>query len=324
MKNYPTHDFTERPLSSEKEIKLDMNKPEDLDLICKFGKAISNKYCLLIFKEISRKPMNMIEISRKTNIPISSVSKHIDTLQAAQMIFVNHQPGLKGHAKICYKQITGAQVLFLDEKVKEQNKVLTYELNVGMFSDCKIKAPCGMAGKEKIITLDNIGTFFSPERTDAELLWFSEGFVTYKFPNEIKKHQQLNELSLSLEMCSETIYYRDKYPSDITIMINDVEIVTWTSPGDFGGRRGTFSPHYWSLNSSQFGILKKFKVTSRGVFVDDILINPTITLSNLNLKSRSDIKLTIKIKEDAIHKGGINIFGKNFGDHNQAIILNIK
>jgi rhodanese-related sulfurtransferase len=109
MKNYPTHDFTERPLSSEKEIKLDMNKPEDLDLICKFGKAISNKYCLLIFKEISKKPMNMIEISRKTNIPISSVSKHIDTLQAAQMIFVNHQPGLKGHAKICYKQITGAQ-----------------------------------------------------------------------------------------------------------------------------------------------------------------------------------------------------------------------
>lgn len=324
MKNYPVHDYTERDLSGEKLMVLDMNKIEDMDLIYKIGKALSNESCMLIFKTISQNPMNMIEIARKTNLPISSVSKHIDTLQEAQMIFINYQPGIKGHAKICSKQLRAVNIAFDDNKIDDDGDVLSYELNVGMFSDCKIKSPCGMAGSEEVLFLDKPSVFFSPKRIEAELLWFAEGFVVYKFPNEMKKNKQVKEVSVSMELCSEAIYYREKYPSDITILINDVEITTWTSPGDFGGRRGTFSPHYWSLNSTQFGMLKNFKVNKRGVFIDDILVNPNINISHLRIHSRNDIKLTIKIKDDAIHKGGINIFGKNFGDHNQAIVLKIR
>lgn len=323
MKEYPKHNYTERVVTNEKNLQLDINKQEDMEIIMKLGKALSNPDCMRIFQVINTKPMNMIEISRETNLPISSVSNHIDTLKDAQLIFINYQPGVKGHAKICYKQIMSANISFPDKKFNESSRLLSYELNVGLFSDCKIKVPCGMAGKEKSIILDNPGKFFSPERIEAELLWFSEGYVTYKFPNEIKRNHIAKEITFSMELCSETIYYRDKYPSDITIFINDVEITTWTSPGDFGGRRGTFSPHYWSLNSTQFGILKKFKVNQRGVFVDDILVNNSITINALNLKSRNDVKLTIMIKDNAEHKGGINIFGKNFGDYNQAIVMTI-
>jgi predicted transcriptional regulator len=41
------------------------------------------------------------------------------------------------------------------------------------------------------------------------------------------------------------------------------------------------------------------------------------------LKETNRIKLTIGIKEDAVHKGGINIFGKNFGDYPQSIVMTI-
>ena len=36
-----------------------------------------------------------------------------------------------------------------------------------------------------------------------------------------------------------------------------------------------------------------------------------------------DVCRKIGIKPDAIHKGGINLFGKNFGDYKQSIILKI-
>lgn len=318
-----SHDYTEKVVTTEKHLQLDITKQDDLEIISKLGKALSNSDCMKIFQAINARPMNMIEISRETGIPVSSVSNHIDTLQAAQLIFINYQPGLKGHAKICYKQANSVNISFLDKKFDEKNQVLTYELDVGLFSDCKIKAPCGMAGANETIIIDNPSKFFIPQRTQAELLWFSEGFVVYKFPNEVKKRKQIKEITFSMELCSETIYYRDKYPSDISILINDVEIITWTSPGDFGGRRGSYTPSYWSLNSTQFGILKKFKVTQRGVYLDDILVNTNINIEHLNIKARNDIKLTIMVRDDAIYKGGINIFGKNFGDYNQSIILTI-
>lgn len=47
-----------------------------------------------------------------------------------------------------------------------------------------------------------------------------------------------DEISFSFEVCSETIYYNNHWPSDITVSVNDVEVATFTSPGDFGGRRG--------------------------------------------------------------------------------------
>ena len=45
MKNYPVHDYTERDLVGEKLMVLDMNKTEDMDLIYKIGKALSNGPC---------------------------------------------------------------------------------------------------------------------------------------------------------------------------------------------------------------------------------------------------------------------------------------
>lgn len=133
-----------------------------------------------------------------------------------------------------------------------------------------------------------------------------------------------NEISFSLEICSEAPYYRDVWPSDITFLINDIEVLTWTSPGDFGGRRGIYTPKYWSTASSQFGLLKKISVSSTGVYLDNRLMHKNVRIADLGIANGKTVKFTVQIKEDAEHRGGINIYGKNFGDFPQAIIMTIK
>jgi len=314
---------TENTGLDEKNISLNIYKEDDLDKIIKLGKAISNKNCLKVFRTVGENPLNMSEISKLTNLPISSVSNHIDALEAADLIYVYYQPSLKGHVKICNNKTWGVSLDFTEKKLEEKTHKQVYEMGVGMFTDCNVLSPCGMTSTTATFALDSPNQMFHPDRASAELFWFSSGYVTYKFPNDYNVTSKIKSLEFSLELCSETMYYREKYPSDITFIVNGVELFTWTSPGDFGGRRGKFSPEFWPITSTQFGMLKTFTIDSKGIKLDNIPINNNINLSNLNLEENNIIELTIKIKDDALHKGGINIFGKNFGDYNQSIILTI-
>ncbi|GHV78648.1 hypothetical protein AGMMS49944_04390 [Spirochaetia bacterium] len=57
-------------------------------------------------------------------------------------------------------------------------------------------------------------------------------------------------------MSSETPGTNKNWLSDITMWINTIEIGSWTSPGDFGDRRGMLTPSWWKLEGSQYGLLK--------------------------------------------------------------------
>ena len=164
---------------------------------------------------------------------------------------------------------------------------------------------------------------FLPCVLKAECIWFDCGFISYNFPTDFSRTQKFSEISFSFEICSETIYYNNNWPSDITVRINDKEITTFTSPGDFGGRRGKYTPLYWPVTSTQFGLLKKITVNQDGVFVDNSFVSDKVKFDDLKIYDGSAIKLDIGIKDDAVHRGGINLFGKNFGDFDQAIIMKI-
>ncbi len=120
---------------------------------------------------------------------------------------------------------------------------------IGNFVGCNIQSPCGIAGKnEQLIENDSPNAFFSPNRSQAELIWFQSGYISYLFPTHfLKSNINYKQISFSFELCSETVYFRNDWPSDITIWINDIEIATYTSPGDFGGRRGKYTPRILSL-----------------------------------------------------------------------------
>ncbi len=308
----------------ENHINLSVYNEVDHPMICRIARALSVPERLRILKILLNQPKSLSEISSALDIPISSVSRHIDALADAQLIFIHYQPGLKGHAKYCSQMALSCLIDIDSPRVEDPtDSAYRIELPVGLFSHCHITAPCGMCGPESVIgKLDDPSTFFLPERTQAECIWFDQGFISYNFPSAIK--DEIEDISFSFEICSETSYYNNNWPSDITITVNDVELATFTSPGDFGGRRGKNTPEYWPVSSTQFGILKKFTVSNHGVYINDTFVHKNVVLGDLRIAKGNAIKLTIGIKPDAVHRGGVNLFGKNFGDYNQAIVMTIR
>ena len=112
------------------------------------------------------------------------------------------------------------------------------------------------------------------------------------------------------------------WPSDITVTVNGKDVGTWTSPGDFGDKRGVYTPDWWKLKGSQYGMLKTWKVAKDGTYVDGMKISP-VSLKDLDMVGHHSIRLRIGVKDNARNPGGMNIFGRGFGNYDQDIVLRI-
>jgi predicted transcriptional regulator len=128
---------------------------------------------------------------------------------------------------------------------------------------------------------------------------------------------------MSLEVCSEAPLHNDDWPSDVTMWVNGVEIGTWTSPGDFGGERGALTPTWWEEWNSQFGLLKLWKVTEEGTYVDGMRVS-NICLDDLKVGVGGFISMRIGVKSSAVNVGGLNIFGRRFGNYPQDIMMRLR
>jgi predicted transcriptional regulator len=51
--------------------------------------------------------------------------------------------------------------------------------------------------------------------------------------------------------------------------VNGTRLGTRTSPGDYGDKRGCFTPGWWKLGGSQYGVLTTWRVTERGCYVNE-------------------------------------------------------
>ena len=305
---------------------LQLENTQDENIILNLGYALSSPERLKILKSILTANKSLTTLSNELKIPPTSLARHIEVLEKAKLVFLNYQPGPKGHAKHCALASLGFSISFASKKVLDEKPPLySVELPIGFFSHCHIEKPCGMLGIDKqIAPFNNPSNFFVPERVNAECLWFDKGFISYNFPTADRRNlKDLSEISFSFEICSETHCYNNNWPSDITVYINKVEICTFTSPGDFGGRRGKYTPEYWPIDSTQFGLLKTITVNKTGIYLDNQLIDKRDIFDDLHLFDGSAIQLTIGIKDDAVHKGGINLFGKNFGDYPQSIRMGL-
>ena len=129
---------------------------------------------------------------------------------------------------------------------------------------------------------------------------------------------EIDALEFSMELSSEVPGTNANWPSDVCVWVNHVLVGTWTSPGDFGDKRGVYTPRWWKLEGSQYGHLKTWKITERGTFLDGEKASD-VTLDQLHLADHHSIRLRIGIDEHAEHPGGMNIFGKGFGNYDQDI-----
>jgi predicted transcriptional regulator len=63
-------------------------------------------------------------------------------------------------------------------------------------------------------------------------------------------------------------------------------------------------------------------VTEKGCFIDGRRI-ADVRLADLELDDHHSIRLRVGITDDARHPGGVNIFGKGFGNHDQDIVMRL-
>ncbi len=301
----------------ESETTLVINPIEDLKKL----KALASEPRLEMLRLTREKTLNINEIAEELNLPQSTVATHISILEDAGLILTESVKAKKGNQKLCRPSFRDILIQF-PEKQDGQKNYTEIEMPIGIFTDCKVTAPCGLCSGEKIIGLLDIpDSFLNPDRMKAGLLWCGSGSFEYKFPNNtMYDPKKLSKLELSMELSSETPGTNPNWPSDITIWINKVEIGTWISPGDYGDKRGRYTPLWWKLEGSQYGLLKHFSVTSQGSFVDGVKMSD-IKLDDLKISEHHSIRVKVGVKDDAEHVGGMNIFGKGFGNYDQGIIL---
>ncbi|MEN3184412.1 MAG: helix-turn-helix domain-containing protein [Atribacterota bacterium] len=297
-----------------------LNTDKDLEVL----KALSSELRIRILELLNGKKLNVNEIAQALGIPQSTAAVNIKALEKAGLVKVENTKGKKGSQKLCSAQYSEIVIAFSSKGKESEEDVIEVEMPIGLYTKFDVSPPCGLCSREKIIGfLDAPDSFWSPERVKAGLLWFERGFVEYKFPNNaLYKRKPLKRIEVQMELSSEVPGTNENWPSDITLWINEVEVGTWTSPGDFGDRRGRFTPLWWKLEGSQYGLLKTWIVTEEGSFVDGERVS-SVTLKDLDIYRHSSIKVRIGIKEDAKNVGGINIFGRGFGNYDQDIVLRL-
>ncbi|MCC3373724.1 transcriptional regulator [Cohnella sp. REN36] len=304
-------------------LELSINEPEEL---AKVAHALSSPTRLSIIKLLLKHyKLNVIEIADLLQIPVSTAATNIKVLEDTALILTELQPASRGAMKVCRRNFDDVHMI-LNPIAGYRNPNQTYfiEMPIGHFSDFEVYPTCGMANPQRmIIPEDDPSSFYHPECKTAEIIWFRQGWIQYRFPKVLPVNARIQSIEFKMELCSEAPNYNNDWPSDITFWVNGVEVGTWKSPGDFGDHRGKYNPPWWNDTSTQYGILKSFRVDDQRSTLDNERVSG-ITLAELGLESSPFISLRIGIKPDAAHKGGVNLFGRGFGDHDQSITMNIQ
>jgi len=268
---------------------------------------------------------NVNQIAESLGLPQSTVSINLKILEDCGLIHTESQRARKGSQKLCHSAFQEILISFSETAADAHDDMIEVSMPLGLYTEFEVTGPCGLCSKDGVIgLLDVPDTFLDPDRMKAGLLWFTRGYVEYQFPNNtLIKKAKPKALEFSMELSSEVPGTAANWPSDIFLQVNGVEVGTWTSPGDFGDKRGVFTPDWWKLKGSQYGKLKNWRINEVGSFVDGVRISD-VTLDMLGLDRHRSIRMRVGVKEDAQHPGGINIFGAGFGNYSQDIVLRIQ
>ena len=270
--------------------------------------------------------MSMNQLATQLNLSSGALTGHIKKLEECGLISTSNESASHGNSKIC--SVIQDKILVDIDKPLDLANVITTDIKVGQFSKYDICPTCGLANNTSVIgEIDDQRYFSHPDHFNADILWFTKGYVEYSLPNLIPSNNKITQISISFEISSEAPGIDNNWPSDITFSLNGKTLGMWTSPGDFGGDiLGMFTPDWWPPNWNQYGLLKllvvNLVVNKHGTFIDGLQISD-ITINDLNLNNGSPLDFRIAVEDDAEHIGGVTLFGKTFGNYGQDIRVSL-
>lgn len=297
---------------------------KNLDEGLEIFKALGSELRINIIKLLQENhEMNMNELATSLGITNGALTSHIKKLEESGIIQVMTERGSHGNQKVCKVAVDKIVVDVESEENEEDQNIYNTEVKVGHYSDYDVYPTCGLATSQAIVgEVDDPRYFSHPDRINAGILWFTKGYIEYMIPNLLPSATKIDQITVSLEISSEAPGINNDWPSDISILLNDVKIGTWTSPGDYGDVQGIFTPDWWFPNWNQYGLLKMIVINKKGTFVDGLKIS-NVTINEFNLDYNSTVRFKFEIEEDAKNVGGITIFGSEFGNYNQDIKVRI-
>ncbi len=265
--------------------------------------------------------MSMNELAGRLNITNGALTNHIKKLEDCGIVSISNELAGHGNQKKCSVYLD--KILIDIDSQEDFKNIYQTSIKVGHFTDYDVYPTCGIASGTALIgEVDDTRYFAHPERYEADILWFTKGYVEYIIPNFIPFGQKIDQITVSLEISSEAPGSNDIWPSDISFKINGKKVATWTSPGDFGNVQGIFTPEWWYPNWNQYGLLKILVINKRGTYIDGLQVSD-VSINDFEFDYHSTIKLRLEVEEDAEHVGGLTIFGKTFGNYNQDIDVRI-
>ncbi len=292
---------------------------EGLDLFKALGSDVRVEIVTTLLE--NKNGMNMNELATHLNISNGALTSHIKKLEDCGIVKIRSDASGHGNKKICSVHLD--KILIDLQPADDSRNIFTTSIRVGQFADYEVYPTCGLAGANHIIgEVDDVRYFAHPDRYDADIIWFTKGYVEYIVPNFIPFSQKIDEICFSMELSSEAPGSNNDWPSDISFYVNDVLLGNWTSPGDFGDVQGVFTPDWWFPNWNQYGLLKMLVINRHGTFIDGLKISD-VTIKTFNLNFKSSIRLKIAVDSRAEHVGGLTIYGKGFGNYNQDINVRI-
>lgn len=295
----------------------------DLERLCPVAKALSSPQRAKMIALLGTRPMNVNELADALSMPVSTAALNVRQLEDAGLISTEIQPGIRGAMKLCSRRIDSLSMLLTPEVMDGMN-AFTFKMPIGSYSSADGIIPeCGIVSDHAWIGENNMPrAFYHPDRFQAQMLWFRCGELEYRFSLGEIDPLQIAWLEISMEISSNAPMYRSEFKSDIFLSVNGVTVGTWTSPGDYGGRRGRLNPSWWSDTSSQFGLLKTWRTDASRSLLDGEPLSG-VCLADLRLPEKDYISLRIGVRENSTHVGGLNLFGEKFGDFAQGIVMRI-
>lgn len=272
---------------------------------------------------LDKKQMSMNEIAQSLGVSNGALTSHVKKLEETGLIRTDTVHSTHGNQKMCSIHIDQILIDVDGDDAEKNAQVYSEEVPIGQFSDYEVYPTCGISTTESMIgEVDDPRYFAHPDRVKAGIIWFGRGRLDYLIPNLLPVNTRIDQLALSFEVASEAPGVFNNWPSDITFRLNDTNIGTWTSPGDYGDVRGIFTPDWWLENWNQYGLLKVLSINKKGTFIDGLKISD-VNVRQLQLDFSSSLKFEIAVDEHAEHVGGCTLFGRGFGNYNQDIKVQI-
>ena len=287
----------------------------------KLFESLSSATRIRILQLLRDGSKNIGELASLLGISSAITTRHISLLEEAKLIQAENIPGKRGIQKLC--SLATNEIILSFEKNEIKKNYKSVSIPVGQYSSYDVAPTCGLASREGYIGVNDDPRYFSdPSHINASLLWFRTGWVEYRIPSYIVSAQSLKEIEISMELCSEYPNYKEHWLSDIHFYLNGILLGVWTSPGDFGARKGTYTPDWWK-SGTEHGLLKTLRITYDECMVDGINLSD-ITLHQIPIINGEDLTLRIAVPSNTHNPGGVNLFGRGFGNYDQDIVVRVE